>query len=241
MVRSSSHARPSHPPLRVLRPLIRSLSRRWEATIVLIGAFGRPLFTVARALLGATPPPSISQAHLISVLIYETVLGGLLGGFLSLRGWTWQRIGLRPGLVDSLMGVGLAVAAYAGYVLLWILVTTAHLQPTYLAGGTALVHGEFSLWLVLAVSLLNPLFEEVFVCGYVITVAREAGRLSWGINGSVAIRLAYHLYQGGIGVVSILPSGLIFAWWFARTGRLWPAVVAHVVMDLAAMIEYAHL
>lgn len=89
-------------------------------------------------------------------------------------------------------------------------------------------------------AIVNPLFEELFVCGYVITVARESGQLALGVNASIAIRLAYHLYQGGIGVIGIIPLGLIFGLWFARTGRLWPVVVAHGIADFAGLVSFVN-
>jgi membrane protease YdiL (CAAX protease family) len=88
------------------------------------------------------------------------------------------------------------------------------------------------------VCLVNPFFEEVFVSGYVIA-ALDPRRTAWtGINVSVAIRLLYHLYQGPVGVLSVVPIGLVFAWWYARTGRLWPLVMAHALFDFLPLAGY---
>ena len=46
----------------------------------------------------------------------------------------------------------------------------------------------------------------------------------------------YHFYQGALGVLSITPMGPLFAYWFARTGRLWPLVVAHALQDFTALV-----
>jgi membrane protease YdiL (CAAX protease family) len=56
----------------------------------------------------------------------------------------------------------------------------------------------------------------------------------FAINASVAIRLAYHLYQGSAGVPSIVATGLIFGYWFARTRQLWPPIAAHGCLNLIA-------
>jgi hypothetical protein len=69
-------------------------------------------------------------------------------------------------------------------------------------------------------------------------VAKSAGSTTAGVNVSVAIRLLYHLYQGGIGVIGIIPFGLIFAWWYARIGRLWPLFVAHGLTDAAGLLQF---
>jgi membrane protease YdiL (CAAX protease family) len=91
---------------------------------------------------------------------------------------------------------------------------------------------------VVILSLVNPVFEEVFVCGYLINALKKERSLVFAINVSVAIRLAYHLYQGPMVVLSIVPMGLIFGYWFARTGRLWPLVTAHALLDFFALWHF---
>ncbi|MFD1296210.1 CPBP family intramembrane glutamic endopeptidase [Lysobacter gummosus] len=74
--------------------------------------------------------------------------------------------------------------------------------------------GVFALVLVLALGFGWPIYYS----------------LSAALSGQppAPIRIAYHLYQGSAGVVSIVPMGLAYAWLYARTGRLWPLVLAHV-------------
>ncbi|WP_258078145.1 CPBP family intramembrane glutamic endopeptidase [Xanthomonas axonopodis pv. vasculorum] len=73
------------------------------------------------------------------------------------------------------------------------------------------VFSDASLWgmvlyelLLLAISLINPIFEEVFVCGYVIGALESRHGRAFAVNVSVAIRTSYHLYQGPIGAINIL-------------------------------------
>ncbi len=202
------------------------------------GAFGYFMIGTALTLSGLSPTPAITDGHLKFLLVYESLVLVALGGILHLRGWSASRLGLVPGLRDTLVGFGLAVGNYIAYVLLWTLVTAMTLYPTGLHGTHSLVTGKLSLLAVVAVSLLNPLFEEVFVCGYLITFAKEQGAMTRGVNASVGIRLAYHLYQGGFGVVGLVPFGLIAALWFSRTGRLWPVVVMHAVADGVGLASY---
>jgi membrane protease YdiL (CAAX protease family) len=107
-----------------------------------------------------------------------------------------------------------------------------------LAGSASLVRGNLSLLSVVAASLVNPLFEEVFVCGYLVTLGKESNRLTAGMNISIGLRLAYHLYQGSAGVLGILPFGFLMALWYSRTGRLWPVIVAHAVTDFAGLAPF---
>ena len=74
--------------------------------------------------------------------------------------------------------------------------------------------------------------------GYVIIALRKTRSTSFAINVSIAIRLAYHLYQGSISLINIIPMGIIYAYWFARTGRLWPLVIAHGIFDFIAFALY---
>jgi len=76
----------------------------------------------------------------------------------------------------------------------------------------------------------------VFVAGYVIAALKDVRGTTFAINVSVVIRLVYHLYQGISGVLSIIPMGLIFGYWFARKGRLWPLIAAHALLDLVPFL-----
>jgi membrane protease YdiL (CAAX protease family) len=220
---------------------LRDILSRWptwaEVLIVAVGAFGLPILGAIRYLSGSVPGAAITELRLRSLLIHEPIVLVLVGGFLYLRGWTPQRLTLPPRSIDALIGLGLALGIYAAYVVLWTIAAAARLQPMYPHGATALVSGHIAMVTAIAVCILNPFFEEIFVCGYVITVAKEHGHPAIGINTSVAIRLAYHLYQGGVGVVAIVPFGLIMAIWYSRTQRLWPVLIAHALNDFVALIE----
>jgi membrane protease YdiL (CAAX protease family) len=163
-----------------------------------------------------------------------------LASFLFFRGWTLQRIGLNARLLDTAIGLLLAVASALAANLAVLI--AAGFRPDFLeaANNPAFVTPGFDAGTVLAASALNGLFEEVFLCGYVITVLKERRGFWTAINVSVAIRLSYHLYQGPIGVLQIVPVGLIFGYFYARTGRLWPLVVAHVLVDFLSLMAYTN-
>jgi CAAX protease family protein len=221
-----------------MRGLIRSLSARSEYAIVLLTAFGYFTFSSLVAVLRPSSVPPISQNHLEALLIYESAVLLLLGAFLHVRGWTMARLGISPTARDTLLGVCLAVAAYGAYVAIWFIASAAGAHPTYTGTYREIAAHSLALPVVLAVSILNPVYEETFLCGYIITVAKGTGSTTAGVNVSVAIRLLYHLYQGGVGVIGIIPFGLIFAWWYARTGRLWPLFVAHGLTDAAGLLQF---
>jgi len=213
------------------------MSNRTEFIIVISLAFGYfilgSLFSVFHSSAHSI---AFSESALVSLMTYEVIIFLALSGFLIYRGWTPGEIGLKPHLRDVAAGFGLAVFAYVLYYTIYNLVAPfmphfTHTRPT----GAGL-----TLLSVILVSLINPLFEEVFVCGYVINYFKRSKRGFWfAVNTSVALRLSYHLYQGAQGVVSIVPLGLVFTLWFARTGQLWPVIVAHAIFDFAALVPFA--
>jgi membrane protease YdiL (CAAX protease family) len=68
-----------------------------------------------------------------------------------------------------------------------------------------------------------------------VTALKDRFGITTAVNVSAGIRVFYHFYQGALGVVGIAPMALLFAYWFARTGRLWPLIVAHALTDFAGL------
>ena len=93
-----------------------------------------------------------------------------------------------------------------------------------------------SPYIVAAIIFVTSFYKEFFVSGYVITALKDKGLLNIGVNVSVMIRLLYHLDEGVLGVVLIIPVGLIFATWYARTGKLWPLIVANALINAMAYV-----
>ena len=95
--------------------------------------------------------------------------------------------------------------------------------------------------LILA-ALENAALEEIVVVGYLMTRLRELRWSPWIVLvTSAALRGAYHLYQGFGQAAGNFVMGLVFAYWFQRTGRVLPLVIAHTVLDTATFVGYALL
>lgn len=218
---------------------VKAISLRAEFSIVVLIAFGYFIVGSLLSIINPSPNAPISEVHLRSLLIYESVVMLTLWKFLSLRGWKLRQVGLVPAVRETIIGLGLAIVAYVTYAVIWAV--SSRLVPGLEEQAGSLVAPSLSLVTVLIVSVLNPVFEELFVCGYVIAVLKKSRSISFAVNVSVGIRLAYHLYQGAVGVVSIIPLGFIFAYWFAKTGRLWPVVVAHGIFDFLGLVAYARM
>lgn len=92
--------------------------------------------------------------------------------------------------------------------------------------------------LILA-AIENAVVEEVIAVGYLLTRLRDLRWTPWvAIVASALLRGTYHLYQGFGQALGNVAMGLIFAWWFQRTKRLLPLVIAHTLLDVVAFVGY---
>lgn len=102
------------------------------------------------------------------------------------------------------------------------------------------------IWYRVPVLLLdaaqNGILEEVVVSGYLLT---RLCQLGWSNPKALAtesvLRGSYHLYQGLGGFAGNLIMGLIFGWWFQRTRRVVPLMVAHFLLDAFSFVGYVYL
>lgn len=126
--------------------------------------------------------------------------------------------------------------------------------------GLALVYGARQLglnaqivvtsfpdvWYRIPVLLLDALqdgvAEEIVVGAFVLTRLRQLG---WSnpraLAAGAVLRGSYHLYQGYGGFIGNAVMGVIFGWWFQRTRRVVPLVIAHFVIDAVSFIGYIYL
>src|SRR5262249_51278780 len=95
-----------------------------------------------------------------------------------------------------------------------------------------------SLPFIVVASVVNPIFEELLIAGYVLRALRSRPA-TIAVAGSVLIRFAYHVYEHWLAVFGILPMGIIFAAFYRRRGQLWPLLVAHALGDLVGLVGSA--
>ncbi|WP_298752671.1 CPBP family intramembrane glutamic endopeptidase [uncultured Serinicoccus sp.] len=103
-----------------------------------------------------------------------------------------------------------------------------------------------SVWWAVPVLVLaavqNSVVEEVIAVGYLFTRWAQAGWSTWTIIlTSAVLRGSYHLYQGFGGFVGNVAMGIILGWFYTRTRRVMPLVVAHTLLDVVAFVGYAAL
>jgi len=229
---------------------------RIEIAVVLAVTFGLSAYTALlnlteAVLLGLSGQivalnPRRSPFDLIDLglnlaWVFQLLAWGALGVYLLWRsGFGPSQIGLgrfrwRP---DLLGGLGLAaligLPGLAFYLLSRALGMNASVEPAEL----------YDTWwripVLLLVAFANGWAEEVIVVGFLFTRLRQL-RISpvGAVILTSVLRGLYHLYQGFGAGLGNLAMGLVFGYVYVRTGRLWPLIVAHALIDAVAFVGYA--
>ncbi len=209
---------------------IRSLPSWLETALVIVGAFGVFIFSA----LAYAPTTVVYAADDFRYLAqFEIVIGTILLAFLFARGWKIEELGFqRPEARDVLDAVVLTIAILLVPYLLWSVFGDPAAERAIVVNAPGVPLGT-----ALAFSLINAGYEEIFVCAYLVSATRKIG-LAPAILLSTAVRLSYHLYQGPLALITILPMGLIFAWYFASRGKIWPLIFIHFILDMLALAPY---
>ena len=141
---------------------------------------------------------------------------------------------------DVLGGMGLAALIGIPGLIFYLAARTlgmnAEVEPS------ALHSSWWRIPVLILAAFANGFAEEVVVVGYLITRLRQLGLTqSKAVLASSVLRGAYHLYQGfGAGLGNVV-MGLVFGYAWCRTGRLWPLVIAHGIIDSVAFVGYVAL
>ena len=141
---------------------------------------------------------------------------------------------------DWLEGAGLAA-------LIGIPGLALYFAAVHFGWSKEVIPGDFAnAWVEIPVSLLkaaaNAFAEETVVVMWLMTRLRQA---HWSLPASLAassiLRGSYHLYQGVSAGCGNIIMGLIYGYYYHRTGRVWPLVIAHFLIDAVAFVGYSFL
>lgn len=231
-----------------LHERIRRLPPGLEFLVVVSFAFGLPIFTSILSLgsgghgTAAGGVRVYDNPGLVNTLVFELLQSAFLLWFLKIRGWTLEKFGLFITWRGTGIGWLLLLATYL------LSMGTEFLAQQVLPGPMHAAIQQYpapgpnlSMQLVFLVSTVNGFFEELFVAGYIITALRQTRAMWTAINVSTVVRLLYHLYQGPLAVLIIVPMGLLYGYVYARTRQLWPLMFAHVLIDLIGLSQIGRL
>ena len=93
--------------------------------------------------------------------------------------------------------------------------------------------------MLLLLALRAGVLEEVIGVGYLFARLEQLRVPVLGIIiGQAFLRASYHLYQGLGGFVGNFVMGLVFSYFYAKTRRLAPLILAHTLIDAVAFVGY---
>ena len=155
------------------------------------------------------------------------------------RGWG-VGFDLRRKARDALQGIGFcALIGIPGLALVW----AAH-ELSINASLDAVNFPDvwYRIPYLLMSAFQNGLSEEVIVVAFLLTRLRQLGLTnSRALAASAILRGSYHLYQGPGAFFGNMVMGVIFGWWFQRTRRVLPLVIAHFLLDAFSFVGYVYL
>jgi uncharacterized protein len=229
---------------------VRSLPVSVEFAIVILAAFGSATWAAIEWLrsgqAGSVEAMTMRPGDGVSLVVLEVGTALALALLLVVRGWTFERLDIRPSWRGLAVGIGIAVFIYALDQVIDLLLhsaVSAGWLPTVFdperepkaADGMGLV--RIGLAEIVLMSVVNGVFEEVFVCGYVMRALSPHTGLLWAAAASCAIRFSYHLYQGAVAWTFHAVFAVVFVSIYVITRQLWPLMTAHVLLDVAALVE----
>jgi uncharacterized protein len=215
---------------------------RKELGLILLLAFAPSLLGLLFLALGpaatgeteAEVAPSLIGIVIDLFISWSPVL--VIGYLLARSRESWAGIGLtrfRTG--DLLMGMVLWVASFV------LVLVLAQLFQFFGTREVDFLPENLPLWFrslqAVLIAVTAGVTEEVVVRGYAQTRLEQ-------LRASTALILllptilwaALHVYQGLGAALTIFGLGLMYAWYFQRTRRLWPLILAHVLFDMTQLV-----
>jgi membrane protease YdiL (CAAX protease family) len=213
-----------------------------ELGLVLVLAFAPGALSLLVLALGSGPNAGTEQ-------LAPAIISGLFSAFLSwspvlLIGYLLVRSGEgRRGIgldrfdrrADGLVGLGLWIASFVLVLILaWIFAPFGQREVDFLPN-------ELPLWFrwidAVVIAVTAGVTEEVVVRGYAQTRLEQL-RVPTALVLVLPTALwgVLHLYEGVGAALTIFCLGMLYAWYYHKTRRLWPIIIAHGLFDLTQLV-----
>lgn len=200
-----------------------------EAAMMMVLCFGYFILSSTMAVFSQGSTQAFSDNSLWGMLVLELILAASALGVLSARGYPLQTLKSRVSWGGMLIGAALYMLTVTCDTLL------SWLAPYELGVPVQhLLEGQRSVSALLSLSLVNGIYEEVFLLAFLQRGLRRLGG-SNAVGIALLVRMLYHTYQGPLGLLAVAVFGLLVGVYYWRSGRLFPAIVAHIMADVSAL------
>ncbi|MEV0650613.1 CPBP family intramembrane glutamic endopeptidase [Phytomonospora sp. NPDC050363] len=242
----------THDPLRRQRGtevlLVLALSLGQSAVYSLVSIVAKltapgGLSQATSTLNGSVAPdrPWLDLTYQLLNIVFALVPAALAMHLLARDGASpWRTVGLDLRRPAFDLGSGAGLAALIGIPGLALYFAARELGMNTTVVAEALPGVWWAVPVLVLAAVQNSLLEEIVVVGYLMTRLQQ---LRFGTTAvivcSALLRGSYHLYQGFGGFVGNFVMGLVFGYWFKRTGRIGGLVVAHALLDIVAFVGFA--
>lgn len=210
-----------------------------EFILVLILALGDFIISAFKWVSISTNQESVisyGNSDILHLLFTEAGMLLVIVIILKWQRWPFKNFGLSFSIDKITAGLVLFIANYFIYLLMFKLFGNFVLTED---GGSTSATVSFSTSLnilpLTLFSLFNPFFEEFILVGYIVTSLRKKFGLAVCVAVSVIFRLSFHIYQGPIILLSILPMGIVFAIYFWNKKSILPLIIGHGLMDFLSI------
>ncbi|HUB68217.1 MAG TPA: CPBP family glutamic-type intramembrane protease [Candidatus Methylacidiphilales bacterium] len=179
--------------------------------------------------------------------VFESSLLGLFFLVLHQRKWTAANFRVRIGWSATMESIGLLGLTYGsllGFTLPLVLLDFSLLHSSLhpwihslLPHTIPLIRGKVHLsWAVIIIgTVLNAFYEELVYMGYFFNQC-AAKRGPWmAVAATILLRLAVHTYQGTEHILQIGIWSVVFGFWYRWSGKVWPLILAHAMIDLISL------
>ena len=218
-----------------------------EVVLVCLIAFGGSILSSFYSLSSLSGNGSGTSSGGIFKWVYAIMRqGSALGLFwyvLVRRGKSFFDLGLvwaRKDFVWSIaLSFGGSLASRAVYNAIYYsgLTTVSH-SAANTHVGHILFGGGISLVTILF-QFVNPFFEELIVRAYVMTEVKHLTNSAMkAIIVSTVMQTSYHFYQGAPAAFGHGATFLIWSFYYAKTNRIAPVILAHLYSDVGSTLWY---
>jgi membrane protease YdiL (CAAX protease family) len=224
-----------------MNDLIRKLTPPIELFLVLILGFGLFLYSSTRGFFFVSSNDNHSWLYKVTtrgelyIVIYEVIALLIILHILRIRNWKLADFNLD--FTFKMFWIGILIMFIRDFIAIIGFKLFEFFNVVHESTPRHVQYRLESNWIGLSlIIIVNSVYEEFILVGYFFK-RLEKYHIAIVIGLSTLIRLSYHTYQGWMGLLMIIPTGLVFGYYYYRYKKLWPLIIAHGFWNLIVFLK----